>query len=272
MDFWMSTLGDYSKALTLQTKWQQKKNTGRIAEKELTPTEQKNEAFKQSYYEMKEQEPEVDQTLSEIRTKIEYGQKLTPDEVDYLRSHDPQAYQSVRRTEQAAKQYERELKRCKTKEEVQNLRMEKANESLARIRSISNNPNIPEEKKLEFAAQEQRHMDALNRVHTRFVEKGGYEQLPTENERNKAMQDLKAADQAEQDARLDSVRETQEKQENGAADLPDAKEQSEADALTRLEAESTPEAEKVRRAKAKAEYCQYAELTDADDPIRLFEA
>ncbi|MBQ8904756.1 MAG: hypothetical protein IJY85_00120 [Ruminococcus sp.] len=266
MNFFMGSIGDYTKSLTLKTNWQHKKDTGRIAEKEMTPMEKKNEDFKRAYAELKRHEEGTDKTLTEIRTKIDGGKKLTPDEMNYLRNHDPQTYQHVRKLEMETKQFERELKNCKTKDEVEKLRVQKVNESLSRIKSVSDNPNISDADKLAFTVQEQRRLDVLNKVCLKFVKTGGYAKLPTEEEKLKAEQDLAAAERAEQTERTETPEEKAEELQN-----PERKE-AEDDAPTRIEAESTPEAQKVRRAKAKAGYEQ-STITEFDpDPICFSEA
>lgn len=260
MNFFIGKIGSYSKSLTLKTKWENKVRTGNITEKELTPTEKRNEDFKRAYAELQKQDETTDKTLSEIRMKYEYGKKLTADEINYIRNHDPQLYQQVRRVELEKKQYERELKNCRTKEEVEQLRVDKANASLTRVKSVSNNPNISDADKLAFTAQEQQRMNELNKVHMKFVKEGGLAKLPTEEEQRKVEEDRKAAQQAEQENRTDAPVESEKTQQK-----PDSDEAE--DAPTRIEAESTPEAQKVRRAKAKAGYEQSTITEFESDPI-----
>ncbi len=174
--------------------------------------------------------------------------------------------------------------RCKTKEEVQRVRTNHAAASLSAVNNIKNNPNIPEGKKLELIWQEHMKNQALEEVTKEFVESGKYAKLPTEAEKAKAEKELEEAKKAEKgiedpeekieeeteaksDSEADDVKETERadgvddsSQENqiDAAKAHEAVERSRAalqkHELTRMEAETTPEALKVKRAKARAAY------------------
>jgi len=134
---------------------------------------------------------------AQIELKLNSGQKLTAEEMAYLRDHDPQTYQRVKSTEMEQKNYEQELKRCKTKEEVQRVRMAHAATSLNTVNEIKNNPNIPENKKLELVWNEHRKNMALQQSTQEFIESGKYAKLPTEAEKQKAEKDLEEAKKAE---------------------------------------------------------------------------
>jgi hypothetical protein len=70
-------------------------------------------------------DPEPDMTEEEqtayknkILAKLESGKRLSAKEMDYLRTHDPVAYQKARRLEQKRVMMETKLKQCKSKQEV----------------------------------------------------------------------------------------------------------------------------------------------------------
>ena len=165
--------------------------------------------------------------------------------------------------ESEQKNYEQELKRCKTKEEVQRVRMAHAATSLSNVNEIKNNPNIPESKKLELVWNEHRKNMALQQSTQDFIESGKYAKLPTEAEKQKAEKELEEAKKAELGIE-DPTKTDKPKEENEAPseDIPKEKEVETEKAkaalthreMTRQEAESTPEALKVKRAKARAAY------------------
>ena len=146
--------------------------------------------------------------------------------------------------------------------------------SLSAVNSIMNNPVIPEEKKFELVMQEHRKNQAMQTTTQEFVESGQYAKLPTEAERQKAEKDLKEAKEKElgienpaekteeKDQKEDPAAEENVKDEAAAAEeaVRAAQMEKEVKTLTReremsrMEAETTPEALKVKRARARAAY------------------
>lgn len=278
MDFLlMDSVNNYVKNLGLKCKWNQKKNNGDFTpEEHKTEIQRKNDQFKK-FYSMQQEDGEKDEKLSTIYTKINTGAKLTPDEMKYIQVKRPDLYQRLKNIEKEKKQYERELKKCKTKDDVDKLRFSKVAESLSAINSVKNNPNIPDSVKLEVAAGETRRLNELGKVFIKFVKSGEYDKLPTEAEKAKAEKDIEEARAAEKEDILradkdNNISETDSNTESVLSDyegnagiMPDNKERikneyadddimAEDKKMTRTEAEHTPEALKLRRSKAKAAY------------------
>ncbi len=274
--FTVQSLNAYTRNMEMQMKWQKKQDTSDFTADgsmrlDNDPTRRQAEEIRKS------REDGSDQLAKQIDLKLNSGQKLTAEEMDYLRKHDPQAYQKVKSIEAEQKNYENELKKCKTKEEVERVKMAHTATSLSAVNSIMNNPVIPEEKKFELVMQEHRKNQALQTTAQEFVESGEYAKLPTEAERLKAEKDLQEAKEKEL-----GIEEPSEKaeQEDGSAGKTDADREglaqdgqvfaekavkaaeTEKDVrmlsrereMTRMEAETTPEALKVKRAKARAAY------------------
>ena len=274
--FTVQSLNAYTRNMEMQMKWQKKQDTSDFTADgsmrlDNDPTRRQAEEIRKS------REDGSDQLAKQIDLKLNSGQKLTAEEMDYLRKHDPQAYQKVKSIEAEQKNYENELKKCKTKEEVERVKMAHTATSLSAVNSIMNNPVIPEEKKFELVMQEHRKNQALQTTAQEFVESGEYAKLPTEAERLKAEKDLQVAKEKEL-----GIEEPSEKaeQEDGSAGKTDADREglaqdgqvfaekavkaaeTEKDVrmlsrereMTRMEAETTPEALKVKRAKARAAY------------------
>ncbi len=263
--------------MEMQIKWDKKKESGDFTadgSMKLDPIDRQAEEIRRS------RADGSDQLSRQIDLKLNSGQKLTAEEMEYLRQHDPQTYQKVRTIEAEQKNYENELKKCKTKEEVERVKMMHTANSLNAVNSIMNNPVIPEEKKLELVMNEHRKNQALQETTKEFIESGEYAKLPTEAERLKAEKDLKEAKEAELGIE-DPAKKAEEKKteatqakdsavdggasgEEGSStaqsmpgkDVKEAEDTVMADRrrLTRMEAETTPEALKVKRAKARAAY------------------
>lgn len=280
MDFTaIQSLGTFTKNMEMQLKWQKKKEdndfTADGSTKITDPTAWQAEEIR------KAQADGTAKLSTQIRTKLATGKKLTKEEMEYLEKHDPQTYQKVKALEAEQKSYEKKLKNCKTKEEVQQVRTERVAASLSVVNNVKNNPAIPEGAKLGIIWQELQKNMAMEETIRKFVESGEYAQLPTEAEKRKVEKELEELKKAELGLE-DSVESSEEKEpaensEEGAKepiadqekkDIPadSAKETASHKAvekehallrerrLTRAQVEATPEALKVKRAKAQAAY------------------
>ncbi|MCI8769082.1 MAG: hypothetical protein HFH21_15215 [Ruminococcus sp.] len=287
MDFSvMQSIGMYTKNMEMQMKWKQKKAnndfTADGSTKLSDPTARQAE-------EIREAQADGSSKLSaQIRTKLAAGKKLTREEMDYLQKNDPQTYQKARAIEEEQKSYEEELKRCRTKEDVQRVKMNHTAASLSTVNNVKNNPAIPEGAKLGIMWQELMKTRALEETMGEFVKSGRYAQLPTEAEKAEAEKALKEAKEAELGME-DSVESTEkadndEKEANTDRAVDNGGKEVNADhapegipedngkdaslhesaqkdrrvlqerRMTVAEAEATPEALKVKRAKAHAAY------------------
>ncbi|MGN0620614.1 MAG: hypothetical protein ACI4I9_02000 [Porcipelethomonas sp.] len=283
MDFTvMGSVNKYMKNFKLQAKWEHKKATGNFENDEYkTPLQRKNEQFKQSYMEQ-QKDNENDSTLSAIYTKIEMGSKLTSEEMKYLQTKNPAAYQKIKNLETEKVQYEKDLKKCKTKEDVEKLKMSKISSSLSAISSVKNNPNIPKGKKLEVCIEEQRRMSSLAKITNKFVNSEEYKNLPTESEKRKAEQEISIAEKNEkietinreadipENADNESLQEKSEnveitEYENEASDVKNVEKPK-----SRTEAEQTPEAKKLKRSKAKKSYVITSDNSGSEAAVSVF--
>lgn len=275
--FTVQSLNTYTRNMEMKMKWQKKKNSGDFTADGST----KLDSVSRQAEEIRKANADGSKKMaSQIDLKLNSGKKLTAEEMDYLQKHDPQKYQKVKQIEAEQENYEKELKRCKTKDEVRRVKMAHTASSFSAVNNIKNNPAIPEEKKLELIMQEHRKNMAIEEATREFVESGKYAKLPTEEERLKAEKDLMEAKEAElkPDEKADGVEDSEETEaEDYAGDTCDAQQtvdagaeairEAEAEAakreaiealnereMTREEAETTPEALKVKRARAEAAY------------------
>lgn len=289
----IQSLNSYTRNMEMQMKWQKRKDSSDFT----ADGKMKLDLISRQAEEIRQAQADGSAKLSsQIRSKLANGKKLTIEEMEYLQKNDPQLYQKVKSIEAEQKNYENELKRCKTKEEVQRVRTNHAAASLSTVNNIKNNPNIPEGKKLELIWQEHMKNQALEEVTKEFVESGKYAKLPTEAEKAEAEKELKEAkeaelgiedpaeeaeekDKAEADSETDSTKEDRPADSIKEARPADGAESSSAESqagkvkkamvdeavqssraalqkheMTRMEAETTPEALKVKRAKARAAY------------------
>lgn len=200
----MTSINNIRKNATLESKWEQRKQQG-FSTEGMTEFQKENANFIATYKEQQENNPE-DTTLKNIMNKIYAGSKLSEAEMQYLQKKNPVMYQKMRNLQAEAKQYEEDLKRCKTKDDVQRLKMAKVNASISSIRSVESNPNISDADKLAFAQYEQRRMFEMEKITLRFIESGEYASLPTDSEKFQTEKEI-------EEAKREELRNTEQKSE-----------------------------------------------------------
>nr|WP_300849739.1 hypothetical protein [uncultured Schaedlerella sp.] len=269
----MQSIGNYTKNMEMQMKWKRKKANSDFTADGSTKI---SDSIARQAEEIRKSQADGSSKLSaQIRTKLATGKKLTQEEMDYLQKHDPQTYQKAKSIEEEQKSYEEELKRCRTKEDVQRVKMNHTAASLSTVNNVKNNPAIPEGAKLGIMWQELMKSRALEETLGEFVKSGRYAQLPTEAEKAEAEKTLKEAKEAElgMEDSAESIEKTDnDEKEVHAEGTPEEiqddtkKEVSLHESVQRdravlqerritvAEAETTPEALKVKRAKVRAAY------------------
>lgn len=264
--FSIGSMNTYTKNLKMQTQWQLKQQSGDLTSHKKSLDEWLSASQTPASYGQAEH---GDSQLRSIQQKLFAGKKLTAEERQYLKAKDPQTYAKLEAAEQEQKAYERELKRCKTKEDVQRLKTTYLNASLAVVKAVENNPNIGIEKKLEIMVQEKQRCDRLEESTMAFVRRGEYAKLPTDAEKAKAdkeqAEETRPAERTEEAAELEEAAKTEETAgEQDAAGTEDpVQEEAHTEAKQPAIRVESPEARKVRRAKAKAAYTEPSASMDA---------
>ncbi|MCL2283247.1 MAG: hypothetical protein FWC26_08015 [Fibromonadales bacterium] len=106
-------------------------------------------------------------TLENITNKMKFGKRLTKDEMEFLKIHNPEMYAKALKIEKEREEHRRDLRRCKTKEEAMNLHVSKAFQ-----------PKMDSDLKM-----------ALFDEFTEFVKSKEFDKLPSEHEKNEEEQD-----------------------------------------------------------------------------------
>lgn len=189
----IGTIRNTLKLAEMDNQWYQK-------QKELEKTKQKRRAdmdpmaqeilrYKDDLEKMRESNQ-----MSSIDTKLKSGAELTPEEIAYLKKNAPESYREYEEVKREKEAYEHQLKSCRTKEDVEKLKLNKMGQFMAEAKSISNNPNIPKNKKLGLMAKLLKKSMGIQKVHAEFTRSVQYQELPTEEEvkeRFKVKADLK---------------------------------------------------------------------------------
>ena len=277
----MCSMNTCTQTMKLQMKWQQRKSSGDYLTKGYSGTKesQKDQELQDPQSRLLESmKPDESASMrQQISTKMMAGKRLSSAEMEYLKENDPQTYQKARTIEMEREAYERRLKQCRTKEEVQRVKFSQAASSLATVKNVESNPSIPKGQKLALIMQELHKFNAMSDTDRAYMQSKDYQSLPTEAEKRKAEEELEKAEKAEmgiEDRTDDSAEETADSTNKEAVDeaktesrapeesapteteLKAAKRAVAGQEKTRMEAEVTPEARKVRRAKAQAAYAQ----------------
>lgn len=180
------TIYNAGKMLELTQKWEQKKNSGNIVkrqEKELTPEERQLQNYQEDLERMRE-----GNEYSAIYAKIQSGQDLSPAEEEKLRAREPKLYMEYKADKMEQEAYEKRLKNCRTKEEAQQLHVNRMNGKLSELKSIVNNPNIPKSEKIKEAQRILGDTNKTVQVFQEFAKSAEFKDLPTEEEIMKAKQ------------------------------------------------------------------------------------
>lgn len=165
------------KLAQLDSKWQQKKAEGNVLKKDMDPQTRQINQYKEDLAKMRESNK-----MSDITAKIRSGSELTQQELDYLKKNNPSAYKDYLEIQQEKESYERELKGCKTKDEVEELKVTRLGQFAAEAKQIKNNPYIPEAKKVQLMGKILAKTMGIEKVHLEFVNSLAYQNLPTDEE------------------------------------------------------------------------------------------
>lgn len=212
---------------TMNTLIEEKKIKGFVKKQEdLTPEERMLEQLREQAAQNKEAE-----YTSGIANKVMSGKKLSMDEIEYLQQKNPELLKKYREMQEEMKAYERQLRNCKTKEEVERVRVNKINGYLAQAKSVSNNPVIPKGEKKAILEEIMARLTNMEKVHIKFVKSVEYKELPKEQEIAKERAELTSE---RQEAAAEMLKEAGEKQEEIA-------EESQEEAVEMLPGESAEE-------------------------------
>lgn len=216
------TVKNAVKLQMLENKWQEKKNN--INENKKTQSEMtQEERMLANFQEQAEKERESNKH-ADTYNKLKSGGKLTSEEISYLEEHDPEALRKYREDQAEKAAYERELKNCKTKEDVDRVKMNKLGNFAVQAKKITNDPYIPLDKKLELMNQLNNKLCLVNEAHEDFVKSEQYRDMPTEGElqeerteealeRQEEMQSMGVADATEEPEAVEKLQTFAEKQE-----------------------------------------------------------
>ena len=210
----------------LNNKWQQKKDSGKLTKDERNARENwtKEDYLIQDIKEQAEQNRKAEHD-TRIDNKIMAGGTLTPDEEKYLEQNNPEALKKYKEIKAEKKLYEEKLKKCRTKEEVERVKLNTMGEYASALKKVVNDPLIPKSEKLAKAREMLAKTNNVQNVHISFVNSSEYEELPAEGEEAVERTEERQAQYDSQLTRDDSSDTTEG--EESAADGADQAEKNE---------------------------------------------
>lgn len=111
----VTSINSYTKSMEMKMKWQKKQTSGDYAADGKTSID---DSTRSRLEEIRESQSDGSkQMAAQIDLKMMSGKRLTAQEMEYLKEHDPETYKKAKAVEMEREAYERELKSCKTKEE-----------------------------------------------------------------------------------------------------------------------------------------------------------
>lgn len=197
MDFsTISSIKNYVKKL--DSKFQAEQRSEGKTEKKSNLDEwrkQQEEKAKSALKTLKDMEENTDHKLAGIQSKVYSGASLSREEREYLKTKNPVLYSRLEAADLEKKAYERELKRCRTKDEVQRLKLSHTASSLSAVNAGNHSSVIPTAQKMSIAQGELYKMKGIQDITNKFVRSGAYHRLPTEYEKTIAEKRVKQAEE-----------------------------------------------------------------------------
>ena len=197
MLFIAGSAANAAKQSALTTKFEQKKSNGFTFNK-FSASENNAMSAEETQFDMFRKQLEESQkanTDEAIANKVKSGKKLTNDEIQYLEKNNPAILEEYKETQAENEAYKRELRHCKTKEEVAQLNVNKINGYLTIAKDISNNPHIPDGQKAAELAKIVAKTNMMRETMNEFVKTDQYRDMPEDkrelDEREEAAKELR---------------------------------------------------------------------------------
>lgn len=222
----MILLGTIASTVQLQmlnNKWMQKKESGNVLSKQELNERSTwtSEQFMIADFQDQLEHNRETQKRQKIDNKIMSGGSLSPEEISYLEKNDPVALKKYRETKEEKESYKEKLRQCKTKEEVDRVKLQKLGELESSLSSVVNDPTIPKSAKLAKAQEILAKTNNIEAAHLEFVKSADYQSMPTDDEKkeqdaadNDISDEITDSEKANNTESTDTTDNTQDKADN----------------------------------------------------------
>ena len=169
----------------LNNKWMQKKESGNVLSKQELNERSTwtSEQFMIADFQDQLEHNREAEKRQKIDNKIMSGGSLSPEEISYLEKNDPAALKKYRETKEEKESYKEKLRQCRTKEEVDRVKLQKLGELESSLSSVVNDATIPKSAKLAKAQEIQAKTNNIETAHLEFVKSAEYQSMPMEEEK-----------------------------------------------------------------------------------------
>ena len=207
----------------LNNKWMQKKESGNVLSKQELNERSTwtSEQFMIADFQDQLEHNRETQKRQKIDNKIMSGGSLSPEEISYLEKNDPVALKKYRETKEEKESYKEKLRQCKTKEEVDRVKLQKLGELESSLSSVVNDPTIPKSAKLAKAQEILAKTNNIEAAHLEFVKSADYQSMPTDEEKkeqdaadNDISDEITDSEKANNTESTDTTDNTQDKADN----------------------------------------------------------
>lgn len=207
----------------LNNKWMQKKESGNVLSKQELNERSTwtSEQFMIADFQDQLEHNRETQKRQKIDNKIMSGGSLSPEEISYLEKNDPVALKKYRETKEEKESYKEKLRQCKTKEEVDRVKLQKLGELESSLSSVVNDPTIPKSAKLAKAQEILAKTNNIEVAHLEFVKSADYQSMPTDDEKkeqdaadNDISDEITDSEKANNTESTDTTDNTQDKADN----------------------------------------------------------
>lgn len=204
-------------------KWMQKKESGNVLSKQELNERSTwtSEQFMIADFQDQLEHNRETQKRQKIDNKIMSGGSLSPEEISYLEKNDPVALKKYRETKEEKESYKEKLRQCKTKEEVDRVKLQKLGELESSLSSVVNDPTIPKSAKLAKAQEILAKTNNIEAAHLEFVKSADYQSMPTDDEKkeqdaadNDISDEITDSEKANNTESTDTTDNTQDKADN----------------------------------------------------------
>lgn len=207
----------------LNNKWMQKKESGNVLSKQELNERSTwtSEQFMIADFQDQLEHNRETQKRQKIDNKIMSGGSLSPEEISYLEKNDPVALKKYRETKEEKESYKEKLRQCKTKEEVDRVKLQKLGELESSLSSVVNDPTIPKSAKLAKAQEILAKTNNIEAAHLEFVKSADYQSMSTDDEKkeqdaadNDISDEITDSEKANNTESTDTTDNTQDKADN----------------------------------------------------------
>ena len=114
----------------------------------------------------------------ELQAKLDSGQELTPEEEQYLEKVNPNALKEHEKLKEEVAAYRKQLQNCRTKKDVEKLKLYKMGQFMSEVKTVSNDPHIPKAQKKAMLEQILKRTYAIEKEHNDYTKTPEYQAKP----------------------------------------------------------------------------------------------